>query len=267
MSVLILTATIDSGYFGNVETKIWDTQVRRAQYHEVLEKYIIASDFDKLVFAENSGSHLDEAYFEKLAEEHHKQFLSLIGNIEQTQKYGKSYGEAKLIADAVEKSALLKGEKAFYKVTGRVWIENINELIKDRKTDSQFISYNYKQWLVTIFFRITISDYYEYLKDVVDEYENGRFDELKEKSGWLPIEKLYYAHLIVAAHKIKAFNRYPDFRGNLGGTNLPYTKSAGNLFCRNVLNCFGFFNLSRKSSWSNKMIEKMFEAASKIFAN
>lgn len=265
MIPLILTATIDSGYFGNVETKIIDIEERRNQYHETLEKYIVQSNFDKFVFAENSGTHLDEEYFKQLALKYNKkiEFLTLMGDIDKTKKYGKSYGEAKLIADAVGKSEFLKQEQAFYKVTGRVWIENINNLVENNSLTSQFVAYNHNQWLVTIFFRLTLKDYKEYLSHVLDEFEMGA--DYARVGNWIAIEKIYYKKLVDVAEPIKGFREYPDFRGKLGGTNLPYTKSRTNLLIRNILNRLGFFKLSAESPLTMKIARKMFEMVSLLF--
>lgn len=264
MSTLLLTATINSGYFGNVETKISDTEIRRRQYTETLEKYITRSNFTRFVFAENSGAHLDEGYFYALCADHNKQieFLTVLGDVEKTRRYGKSFGESQIIADAWKHSSFLKQEEVFYKVTGRVWIENINDImVFDGK--SHFIAYNYKKWAITIFFCLSRNDYETLIKGNEGDYEDASLEPWK-MGEWLPCERTFYLRLMKSHQKIKAFSRYPDFRGNLGGTNLPYTKSKSNLFVRNVLNKFGFFNLKPYSAWQEKIILFMFKLGEQL---
>lgn len=178
MSVLLLTATVDSGYFGNVETKISDTAIRKRQYEETLEKYITMSEFTSFVFAENSGTPIDEERFKKLCHKHGKEieFLFLPGNVKK--KYGKSFGESQLIEDAFDRSALISNSDLFYKVTGRVWIENINKLIANDEK-SHFIAYNHRKWVTTIFFCITKKDYLRYIKGNRGDYDRDSSESIK----------------------------------------------------------------------------------------
>ena len=230
MSVLLLTATINSGYFGNISTKITDTAERKNQYADTLEKYICESNFDKIVFAENSCERLDEEYFMQKANQYNKklEFLSLPGNKSLMKLKGKSYGEAKLISEAIANSKLIKEEQAFYKVTGRVWISNINKLINDR-VENNFVAHNFKSWVRTSFFKIRKDDFYNCLIDAAE-----LCDDNTENYEWC-IEHVYYECLKKAMYPVETFLVYPDLRGINSGSGAPYTKSSKALWIRNVI--------------------------------
>ena len=250
MSILLMTATINSGNFGNVRTQIKDTEERKRQYEEALYKYIVLSNFDKIVFAENSGESFDIQRFEKLAEEHGKmfEFLYLPGDKETMQIYGKSYGEAQLISDALCNSKLFDNEQVFYKVTGRIWISNINELI-DNEVNSCFVAHNFVSWLLTSFFKVRIDDFLENLLNA-KKFCND-FDDNDNC-----IEHVYFELMKKAKHKVKCFKKYPEFTGVVSGTGTAYKKSSGGIKLRNVLIRLKWYDMEIKTRWYYSLLLK-----------
>lgn len=229
MSVLLMTATIDSGHFGNVRTTIKDTEERRKQYEDALTKYICNSKFDKIVFADNSLQSLDESYFRELAEKNGKtiEFLECPGDVNKMRAQGKSYGEAALILDAFENSQLIHSEPAFYKVTGRVWVNNINKLVNDRP-ENCFIAHNHVEEVLTSFFKIKTNVFQEALSSAPELCT----DNIPGFPGH--IEHVYYELLKKVTDPIKVFRVYPDLRGRNSGSGTLYTKTKGQRFVRNV---------------------------------
>lgn len=232
MSTLLMTGTINSAYFGNVETKVSDVETRKTQYYDTIKKYIRESNFDNIVFAENSDFPFDFSYFDELAQKHGKQFeyISVTTDIAKTQANGKSYGEAHLISEAVKKSMLIQSEKAFYKVTGRVFVANVNKLI-NRKPTCQFITRNNSKWCLTVFFKANVDVFNRCLTDIEDlcsDYIDGRC-----------IEATYYKRLM--NEKVSCFQRYPDLRGIVGSTGTPYNCSKKNLFKKDLLVKLSFY--------------------------
>ena len=237
MSVLLLTATINSGYFGNISSTITDIKERRKQYHETLEKYIRYSEFPKIVFADNSEERLDESFFIELAKSLRKEieFIELPGDKELMKKQGKSYGEAVLIKEAFEKSRLIGGESSFYKVTGRIWVENINKLIND-VPETCFISHNFKSWVLTSFFKVRSDEFSSTLsvasKLCIDNTPNW---------FWC-IEHVYYELLRTAIYPVNSFLEYPDMRGINSGSGGLYTKTRKQMMMRNLLLKLGIYH-------------------------
>jgi len=256
MSILLMTATISSEHFGNVGTTIQDTQERRKQYEETLHKYITLSKFDKIVFAENSGAAFDMQRFGKLAERYGKmiEFLYLPGNKENTQIFGKSYGEAQLISDAVCNSKLLENEQAFYKVTGRIWIPNINELI-DNKVNNCFVAHNFVSWLLTSFFKVRVDDFKDNLlcaKNVCND-SNGNC-----------IEHIYYELMKKAKHEVRSFKKYPKLTGINSGSGVSYGKSWVGEKIRNVLIKLKWYEMDITPRWYYSVLLKVATFVNKI---
>lgn len=239
MSVLLMTATINSGYFGNISTKIKDTEERKKQYENALTNYILHSKFDKIVFADNSNEHLNESYFCDLADKYGKalEFLEFPGNCDRMRAQGKSYGEAALILEAMKGSKLISGEPSVYKVTGRIWIENINKLINDR-TETCFVAHNFKSWVLTSFFKINIEEFWETLSSA-HELCNDNTEDFE----WC-IEHAYYVLLKNSILPIHSIIPYPDMRGINSGSGGFYTKTKKQLFIRNALTLLGFYRFN-----------------------
>lgn len=221
MSILLITATIDSGYFGNISTIIKETEVRKKQYEETLTKYICNSKFDKIVFADNSLQSLDESYFTEMAIKNEKnlEFLECPGDIDLMKSKGKSYGEAALIVDAFRNSKLMQDESSFYKVTGRVWVNNINSLINERK-ENCFIAHNFVEEVLTSFFKVSAETFHGVLSSAPELCN----DNMHDPPGH--IEHVYYELLKQASEPIKCFNRYPDLRGINSGAGTLYDKTT-----------------------------------------
>ena len=129
---LLLTGTIDSSVYMNTGNKICDIDVRLQQYTSAITRYIKFSPFTHIVFIENSGYDFDVDYFANMAKEKGKYFEFISGKIcrEEIIKRGKSFGDAFLIHEALEKSILLKQFNFFYKITGRIYLENSKKLLR-----------------------------------------------------------------------------------------------------------------------------------------
>lgn len=97
------------------------------------------SNFDAVIIAENSGYEIDPEYFKKLVEENNKKFeyinVSMDNGVSGTNM---SFGDASIIRSALNWSEILTEYwiKYFWKVSGRLWINNIN-LILAKTRDRQ----------------------------------------------------------------------------------------------------------------------------------
>lgn len=242
MNILLMTGTIDSSRFNNTGVVITNTLERLNQYESTIENYIKYSDFDYIVFAENSGYNFNYKKFNMMAKKHNKkfEFLSLDGYYDETLKYGKSYGESRLMTDAIKKSVLINDNDTIFKVTGRIYVKNINKLIqKMKKYDNVFISYNKSKYVLTSFFKVKVSDYKKILSDSYIDC-NDNIDK--------NIESAFYNRLLKSKLDTKCFKIYPDLDGIVGGLGCRYNKDKLNLLIRNILIKLGFFSL-REGNW------------------
>lgn len=115
---------------------------RLEQYIESIKYYIEKTVFTKIVFCENSGYQCREAdILIEYAKQHNKilEWLSFKGNDSLLVKYGnKGIGEDEIMNYICENSKLYENALQLAKVTGRLILTNINQLMEDAN-----ISYDY----------------------------------------------------------------------------------------------------------------------------
>lgn len=237
MKKLLLTGTIDPSRFNNTMTTLTNVKVRLNQYESALEWWITKSDFQNIVFIENSGYKFNFDKYIQLAEQNKKKFEYILGTpyFKETVAHGKSYGEILLINEAVEKSELLKTADSFYKCTGRLIIKNINKILKTQyRSRTVFSGIPSDNWAFTWFFSVEIDFYKKYLSDAykyVDD-QNGVY-----------MEHIYYEKLSRHRDLIDTFKTYPNVDGVSAGTNSQYHSGQLRLFYKNLQIKSGFFGI------------------------
>lgn len=240
--VLLLTGTIDSGVYHNVGNKITDVSERLHQYESCIERYINDTPFKKIVFIENSSYPFEFEKYEKMACGGGKQFEFISGTVcvDEVVAFGKSYGDAFLIAEALEKSYLLKNADTFYKITGRIFLKNASELYKTKdKYRNEFIIYSDMGWCLTNIFKANKEDYVNVLGDV--------YKDCNEKTT-NDIEISFYKRLKKSNLCIGSFETYPCFDGKMGATLRNYSGGKKEQFVRNIMARFHCFSLDSKTS-------------------
>lgn len=233
---LLLTGTIDTGAFGNNNVVVTNTEERLSQYIEVVENYVQNSPFDLIVFAENSGYPFPSEKMAELAQRAGKvfEFIFIETSREKTAAFGKSYGEAYLITQAIERSRYLKSCSFVYKSTGRVFLQNADQICETAFNGrSEFITIRHRQACLTVFFKLSLADYQRGLS-VLPEYCN-------EKEG-MDIERGFYRLLSEKQIEYACFPVYPQLHGVCGTNGGPYDKSAKNLLIKNQMIRFGLFS-------------------------
>lgn len=236
---LLLTGTIDSRAFDGSGI---DLKKRLKEYENSIERYICETEFNPIVFIENSGYSFDSERFEKLAEENDKQFEFLNGTIckEEVKAHGKGYGDSLLIYEGLTKSKLLKNVDFFYKLTGRIFLKNSRKIIAScHKHRNEFISYDGMGWVITYLFKANKSDYLKVMENVFLQCDDKSLRDM-EICFWL---RLYKSDL-----DIGSFNTYPVIDGNMGVSNTPYTKSKLDTFIRKLGIKIGIFTMKSKAS-------------------
>ena len=260
--VLILTGTINPDVFKTTEksinVKLTSAEERLNQYKSAIRRYIKESLFTDIVFVENSGYDFDTQEFVDAALQNDKRFEFIRMELSETQiskmlKKGKSYGESLLIDYAIRNSTLAKDYDEIWKVTGRLYIKNINKIIAhSTKGVNEAICNNprhfiqYKQawpgkWIHTEFFKITKADYLKY-------FENNweLCDDYKDMIGWRAqhcIEQVWYQIAKDNSIRLKNFYEYPDIDGINGSANIKYDTPFLQLTVKNLLCKAGFYSL------------------------
>jgi hypothetical protein len=130
-AVLIMTATIQpSARMGNTTRR--DPALRLRDYVEALEFYLETLDHrlvDRIVVAENSGSDISalRAVAERREVGKQVEFVSFSSDVDPSR--GKGCGELHMLDQAITKSNLIEPDDVLWKVTGRLRIQNITNLI------------------------------------------------------------------------------------------------------------------------------------------
>lgn len=242
---LLLTGTIDSSVYNNVGNRITDTKLRLEQYESTIYKYIDDSPFNPIVFIDNSGFEFDEEKFVLMAEKKDKQFEFIKGTVcfNDIVIKGKSFGDAFLIHEGLEKSVLLSECDCFYKITGRIFLKNADKIVKTRdKYKNEFICYTGLGWCLTNIFKCNRQDYIQNLDDIYIEC-----DEANKRD----IEISFYHRLKKSKIEIGSFETYPWFEGIQGANLQNYSGGRLERFLRNMCAKLHMFILD---STASKMI-------------
>ena len=242
--VVLLTGTIDSGVFNNTGNRIQDIPTRLSQYESSITSYIADSVFDHIVFAENSGYPFPYEKYIELAQVYGKQFeyVKCPSYISETVRRGKSYGEARLIDDALRISQLLQNADLIYKITGRIFLKNSVAICSSmQKHKNEFLVYDSKKWCLTNIFKFSKTDYLNHWEKV--------YEQCDEKSR-NDIEFIFFRILENAPElDVGSFSVWPYFDGIQGATLEPYSgniieRTLRNILCK--LGCFHFGSVASK---------------------
>lgn len=133
---LVFTATITVDSVQKVY--ISEKTIREEQYYSSLNYYLRNHPrIKKMIFIENSGSSLER--FQHLVQENnpykkHVEFISLDTNLSYHHK-GKGFGECLLIEQGLKKSELIDSVTHFGKITGRLCLLNLTEILESLNSD------------------------------------------------------------------------------------------------------------------------------------
>lgn len=125
--LLLLTCCVDPK--GMAYTVINDRETRIKQYYEAFDYYLENTLF-KILIVENTLFDIDEKYLTNDRVE----YLTFDGN-NFDKSLGKGYGEALILEHALKRSQFLNNSNKpiIIKITGRLKVLNINELLNNRK--------------------------------------------------------------------------------------------------------------------------------------
>jgi hypothetical protein len=137
---LLLTSTIDVQNKSHVIRN--DSDMRLNDYAVSLKKWLKnQQSIKKIVFVENSGHNLDylmEVVKTNNIYDKQVEFLSFKYSAEGDTDI--SMGEIKSIEYAMSQSQLLKTSEYFLKVTGRVFVRNIDSMVKNLYSDFHIVA-------------------------------------------------------------------------------------------------------------------------------
>jgi hypothetical protein len=110
--------------------RLTDPQQRLFQTYCSLICWIRQRHITNIVLCDNTGTDHAFSGLAALAEQHNKTLEILVfrGDHEETCLRGKGYGEGEIMKHVIEHSRLLKEDTAFYKITGRIFVEEFEAI-------------------------------------------------------------------------------------------------------------------------------------------
>lgn len=230
---LLMTATITPPS-GAPELARNDAKLRLGDYCDALRFYLTMPEHtvDKIIFIDNSDSDLS-ALEAVISEVPHKKKVELIkfqGN-DHPPEFGKGYGEFKLIDYGITHSALLSPDDLVWKVTGRLRVLNLRQLIETAPLDYNIYcdlrhvpmigdQFGANEWMDLRVFSWSNIGYELYIRD--------RFELLKTELIGSPEQ--YFFKLIKTATKsdgiVPRFRVQPNIAGFGGRLNVDYQNSS-----------------------------------------
>lgn len=228
MKTLFLTGTIKPF----VKVAHNNPEERLKEYVNTIEKYIDNTNFDAIIFAENSGYFFEDwaEILSEKAKKNNKQFEYLC--CEGGDHRNMSTGEASLMLSALEKSTLLDKAKYIWKSTGRVYIKNTDKITCTNDKAVFLYSRKYKS-VQTWFFGICKNDLKLLLSEqVIDDMSNDCIEY-----AWMRFIRNHSRKI-----RITKFNSYPDAEGVNSSGSL-YTLSRLKWSVKNILLKIGWFTV------------------------
>ncbi|MDR6923460.1 MULTISPECIES: hypothetical protein [Chryseobacterium] len=213
--IILLTCCVNPA--GMSFTKINDENTRIKQYYNAITYYLNTTDH-KILIVENTLFNIDPVFLQNERIE----YLTFDGN-NFDKALGKGYGEALIIEHALQNSYFLKNEKAYIiKITGRLCVINLNNLIKDLPVENKNYIMAEMTWKKDKAYSHFFISNYNFLKSFVERKEN-----INDSKG------MYFEHLL--AEQIKDMNKkgFPFLglkrtviiEGISGSTGKEYTKN------------------------------------------
>lgn len=233
---IVMTATITP----NQNTPLLarsDPSLRMQDYLRALQFYVNCSNehVKGILFIDNSNSDLSplEKLVEASATSKKVELISFNGN-DHPAEYGKGYGEFRLLDYGLRQSSTLKSEDRFWKVTGRLIVTNIEELIRTSPKnfelycdlrDVPFIGHALggNQWMDLRLFGCSVAAYDDIFREIYIEFNQTHLSVSPEQVIFPKINNLVQKNI----HK--RFYIQPRLEGFGGHKNVSY-QSKGYIF-------------------------------------
>lgn len=209
--------------------KLKDPEQRLQQYMESLRFYIVRTKLSQIVLCDNSDYDFSCADILALAERHGKklEILRFTGNAKEIIAKGKGYGEGEIIEYALSHSKLLRNAEYFVKVTGRLKVCNIDELVEKMDTSKVYINKEIRNFqrrgkqtskVSTVLYGIPKKTY---ITTLGDAYTN-----VCDKRG-IFLEHVFYDRITNDKIAIHNMPRFPAINGVSGSLGDNYQASIG----------------------------------------
>lgn len=235
----IITGTIKpSSSVGQLVIK--DEEERFRQYAESLNFFIECGAFYKIIFCDNSNYGIEKFSFLKKTAKEHNVILELIsfpGDTSKIVAHGKGYGEGEIMDYVFHHSELVKDEKFFVKITGRMKIDNISKMIaymEENKTYFNIPNRTIKNIYDTRIYGMPTKQF----RDLFAQ----EYVRVQDDAG-VYLEHVYTDILKKNNIKVTNFPRYPRIVGVSGSTGNVYGYTEWKCKIKDVFSYLGFYKV------------------------
>jgi hypothetical protein len=241
--VLLLPGAIDIKGLGVPSMNIVDIEVRLSQYLNSIEYAILHyKTISEIVFVENTGYKYDYSGLQEQATRNGKklEIISFRGDYSKIIQKGKGFGEGESIKYALDKSDILKRCNQFFKLTGRLIVKNMDEIVETTRSASSFIYHPktiyriYKDHIETYFYKVDKKVYVEYLIDAHQDIDESDFRYL---------EHVFYEKLSFL--DFRSFKTVPLISGFSGTSGNPYDLDTKRMILEKINYFIGAHNLKK----------------------
>lgn len=175
--VILLTGCINPN--GMPFTQLIDANEREKQYINAILYYLDNTDCE-IVFCENSNTDITP-FLNINTAQNRLEVLTFSGN--QNKQRGKGYGEAEIIEYALLNSSYIQNNCIIIKITGRLIVNNICQIIKSITCKHDFVTCLFHSDLKFADSRIfcaTTTFFREFLnnKELINDYKNAFFEHV-----------------------------------------------------------------------------------------
>jgi hypothetical protein len=238
MSLCIITSAVSvkSRYVA-----IQDSIIREHEYIMAIGKLLKNSTLSSIIICDNTMyDYNNNPIFKDLIinSKINIEVLYFQGSNEKIYEYGKGYGEGEIMKYIFDNSKLITNYRSFYKITGRLYVENFDYVIKKSiNQPTLFVrtafSLNYKRnFIKTFFYKMDVELFKE---KFINQYLKVRDDEN------IFLEHIYFNTICENKIEIIFFKAFPNVIGVSGSTGGLYTEKFFLKFLVNKI--YSFFNI------------------------
>jgi len=230
--MLIIVSSTISPISNMMNLSLRNREEREKQYYDAIKKLLYCNQISKIVVCDNSNSHVPKEELLKEASANNKQieFLAFEGNHAEVEQRGKGYGEGEIIDYALKNSSLIAGESWFIKITGRLYVKNMDSVLKRMNQKTNYLQTMYmntrRKVMDTRFYACTIESYDKYFRNLYKEVDDA---------NKLYIEKLFAQKIMNSDIHYRNMPVYPKIGGQSGSSGVEYQLSTGKYILKNVM--------------------------------
>ncbi|MGO4770974.1 hypothetical protein ACEN2I_04885 [Flavobacterium sp. W22_SRS_FK3] len=206
---------------------------REKLHIEALKRWITESDFKTIIICDNSNYvYCNEIV--SLATKNDKilEVLNFEGNKEKSKVLGKGYGEGEIMNYILNNSKYIQSHDSFFKVTGKLFVENYNNYLNFKGVDFAFdYSYSFfwkKEKVQCVFTNFYFANLISYKNILKDEYL-----KVKDSEG-LFLEHVY-AFALQKENSLNIVSILPAISGISGSSGVSYNRKLINLIKKILL--------------------------------